>query len=123
MAEVVFDKESQLKKIQEYVLDLEILLYVYDLKGAGAGFIGVTDKRLIFFDKSFFSKKKVIVSLEYSKIAMIQAQDDSAIMKGFFSASTLEITSVSGQTWSFEFRGSDKAINVYKEITRQSLID
>jgi Bacterial PH domain len=121
MAEVVFDKEAQLKKIQEYLLDAEQLFFVYDLKGAGAGFIGVTDKRIIFFDKSFLSKKKVIISLEYSKIAVIAAQDDSSIMKGFFSASTLEVTSVSGQTWTFEFRGSDKAINVYKEMTKQSL--
>ena len=123
MSEVIFDKESQLKKIQEYVLDFEDLLYVYDLKGVGAGFIGITNKRLIFFDKSFFSKKKVIVSIEFSKIAIVQARDENAIFKGFFSSSELEITAISGQTWEFEFRGSEKAINVYKEIIKHTLSD
>ena len=121
MAEVVFDKESQLKKIQEYIIDGEQLFYVYDLKGTGAGFVGVTDRRLVFYDKSFLSKKKVIVSIQYDKISTLSAQDDSAILKGFFSASTLELTSVGGQSWIFEFRGSEKAINVYKEITKRSL--
>jgi len=36
----------------------EALYAVYDCKGAGTGFIGITDRRIIFYDKRFMRKIK-----------------------------------------------------------------
>jgi len=50
---------------------------VYDLKGAGTGFVGITNKRLIFYDRAMLRKKKSLVSIPFSKV--IQS---AAWMKG-----------------------------------------
>lgn len=52
MADVIFDRKEQLQKIQRLLVPNETLYAVYDLKGGGTGFVGITDLRLIFMDSS-----------------------------------------------------------------------
>ena len=65
--EVKFDKSDQLKRIQAYVLDGEELFAVYDCKGGGTGFVGITNRRVIFYDQAFLRKKKSMVSIPYRR--------------------------------------------------------
>lgn len=46
----VFDKQDQLDKIRSGLLEGEQLVAVYNATGAGTGFLGVTDKRVIVQD-------------------------------------------------------------------------
>ncbi len=63
--ETIYDKKDQLEKIQDWVMPGETLYAVYDLKGGGTGFIGITDWRLIFYDKQFMRKIKAMVTIPF----------------------------------------------------------
>ena len=65
---VVFDNQKQYDRIKEYIITGESLKVVYDCKGGGTGFIGITDQRIIFYDQSFVTKKKSMVSIPYNRI-------------------------------------------------------
>ena len=56
MTTIAHDKPEQLKQIQEGLLDGEQVQAVYDCTGAGTGFVGVTDRRVILQDKSFYGR-------------------------------------------------------------------
>lgn len=113
---VEYDNKSQLKKLEPYVLQGETLQYVYDIKGLGGGFVGFTNQRLIFMDKSRLSKKKVLQTIPYSKVKNLSV-DVGGIGKGVFSSSTIEIN----DKYSFEFRGADKASNAYRLIAQKMI--
>jgi len=110
MADPIFDKQEQYDKIASSLLDGENIDAVFDLKGTGTGFLGITNRRLIVYDKTFLRKMKAIVSIPYSKVLAIGAEDESGLLtgRGFFSSSKVHITT-SHAEYSFEFRGADKA--------------
>ncbi len=110
MAEVVFDKRDQLDKIQAAVLPDETVEAVFDMKGGGTGFIGITSKRVIVYDKAFLRRMKAIVSIPYSRITSLAAEDESGLLsgRGFFASSRVLLTTSRGE-YEFEFRGADKA--------------
>lgn len=106
----IYDKKDQLEKIQAALLPGEVVEAVFDLKSAGTGFIGITNKRVIIYDKAFLRKMKALVSIPYSRIYAIAAEDEEAWWghRGFWSTSKLVLTT--GKTeYEFEFRGADRA--------------
>lgn len=101
---VIFDKQDQLNRINEYVIPGETLYAVYDCKGGGTGFVGITDQRVIFYDQAFFRKKKSMISIAYNRVIGIASADEGTFLK------TSEITLITAAgNFSFEFRGADKA--------------
>ena len=105
------DKKDQLEKIEAVCLPDELIRAVFDLKGRGTGFIGITDKRIIYYDKEWLKSKKALVSIPFSRISSVASEDSKGffITRGFFVSDTLAIT-ISGQGVKlFEFRGGDKA--------------
>ncbi len=110
MADVIFDKKEQLEKVQAALLPGEFVEAVFDMKGGGTGFIGITSKRVIVYDKSFLRKMKAVVSIPYDRIHTVAAQDESGLLtgRGFFASSTL-VLSTSHGAFELEFRGADKA--------------
>ncbi len=122
--DLVFDKKDQLETIEGMCLPKETILAVFDLKGRGTGFLGITDKRLIYYDKEFLRSKKAIVSLPHHQIASVASEDNSGIFvkKGFFVSDVLIITPVGGEPKTFEFRGGDKAHQAHNIIMRYLLV-
>ncbi len=116
--EVIFDKQDQLDKIWDWVILGETLYAVYDCKGAGTGFVGITDRRIIFYDKRFLGKKKAMVTVPHSQIAAISSEDKSNLLtgRGFFSSSTIGVHTTGNAYYEFEFRGADKAHEAYQFI-------
>jgi hypothetical protein len=113
---VIFDNKSQLDRIQAYIITGEKLIYVFDCKGAGTGFVGITDQRVIFYDQGVFTKHKTMISIPYNQVVGIAAADEGFIFK------TSEITLITAAgKFSFEFRGSDKAMLAYRFIMNQIL--
>ena len=116
MPEIYFDNRSQLERIQAYLISGETLFAVYDCKGAGTGFVGITDQRIIFYDQGVFSKHKTMISIPYNQMVGLAAADEGFIFK------TSEITIITGAgRFSFEFRGSDKAMAAYRYVMNQIL--
>jgi hypothetical protein len=71
--EVYYDKKEQLQKIQSALLPGEIVEAVFDMRGGGTGFIGITSKRVIIYGKTFMRNMKALVSIPYSRITSIAA--------------------------------------------------
>jgi len=109
--DIIVDKKDQLEKIEGICLSDETIRAVFDLKGAGTGFLGITDKRIIYYDKAFLKSKKALVSMPYSRIASVASEDNKGflIKKGFLVSDTLTISAMGLEPKTFEFRGGDKA--------------
>ncbi len=112
-----FDKQDQLDRIKAYLLNDEFLYAVYDCKGAGTGFVGVTDRRVIFYDQGMFmNKNKKMISIPYSKMVGVASADEGMIFK----SSEITLLTAAGN-FQFEFRGAEKAHWVYKFIVGKLL--
>ena len=48
--EIIVDKKEQLHKIESLCLPNETIRAVFDVKGAGTGFLGITNKRIIYYE-------------------------------------------------------------------------
>lgn len=109
--DMLVDKKDQLEKVEGICLPEEVIRAVFDLKGRGTGFLGITDKRVIFYDKEFMKKRKAIVSIPHYQITSVASEDNSGlfIKKGFFVGDTLTITTEGMEPSTFEFRGGEKA--------------
>jgi hypothetical protein len=114
----VFDNRFQYERIAAYILPGETLYAVYDCKGAGTGFVGITDQRVIFFDQEVISvgKHKAMVSIPYNQVIGVAASDDGVI----FRTSEIVLITAAGR-FKFEFRGADKALWTYRFIMSQIL--
>lgn len=106
----MYDKKEQFEKIEAALLYGEKIYAVFDMKGGGTGFIGITDLRVIVYDKAFMRKMKAIVSIPYSRIYSVAAEDESGVFtgRGFYGTSKMALKT-GGDEFEFEFRGSDKA--------------
>jgi hypothetical protein len=109
-----YDIESQLKRIQAYLVPGETLMAVFDCKGGGTGFVGITDRRLIFYDQTFITGKKAMVSIPYNQIVGVASADEGVI----FQTSEITLITAAGN-YTFEFRGADKAHWAYTYIINQ----
>lgn len=112
----VFDNKGQYDRVAAYVIKGETLKAVFDCKGSGTGFVGITDQRVIFYDQGMFLKKKTMVSIPYHQIVGVASADEGVIFK------TSEITLITAAgRFEFEFRGADKAHWAYQYIMNQVL--
>ncbi len=110
--QIEYDNKGQLDRIQSLLVSPEILYAVFDLKGGGSGFVGVTDRRLIFMDQGVIRKKKSLVSLPYSKVTAVASEDSGGIV---FGTSVLTVLAGSRE-FDFEFRSNEKAHRAYQLI-------
>ena|SRR5688572_23010368 len=110
--QVEYDNKSQLDRIEALLIHPEVLYAVFDLKGGGTGFVGVTDRRLIFMDQGVIRKKKTLISLPFSKITALGSEDSGGII---FGTSNL-IVLAGNKEFEFEFRSNEKAHRAYQLI-------
>jgi hypothetical protein len=115
MADVVYDHKEQFKQIESGLLEGEQIIAVYDAVGAGTGFIGLTNRRVIVQDKSFIGKRVAITSVPYSKVTSISVVSNKSWAGSFFSSGTIAIN-VGTHTYEVEFRGDQKAHHVHNVI-------
>ena len=115
MSDVVFDNKGQLEQIQSGLLDGEQIIAVYDAVGAGTGFIGLTNRRVIIQDKSFVGKRIAITSIPYAKVSAVSVVSNKSWAGQFFSTGTIAIT-VGTHMYEVEFRGTEKTQHVHNVI-------
>src|SRR5689334_12796539 len=107
-AQPAHDKAEQLQTVQAGLLQGEQVVAVFDGKGGGTGFLGLTNKRIILQDNSFVGKKTALTSIPYSRINAVSFVSDKSMLGRFASSSALAI-SAGGHMYEVEFRGHDKA--------------
>lgn len=111
MAEPYFDNKKQLERIKLHLIKGEILYSVLDLKGIGTGFLGITDRRVIFYDQAFLSKKKAVVSIPYKHIIAVASADEGLLIP----TNDLSLVTAAG-AYTFHFLGADKSHYAYTSI-------
>jgi hypothetical protein len=109
--------KDQYDRIKNYIIPGETLRAVFDCKGGGTGFVGISDQRVIFYDQGFLTKKKSMVSVPYHQIIAVASADEGGL---FFKSSELTLITGAGK-FSFEFKGSEKAHWAYNFIMNQIL--
>jgi hypothetical protein len=110
----VFDKQDQFSKITANLLQGEFVLAVYDCIGAGTGFVGITNRRVIVQDNSFVGKKTALTSIPYTKVNGVSFVSDKSIW-GFASTSSISV-SAGGREHLADFRGEQKAKHVHDVV-------
>lgn len=115
MTAPIFDSKSQLQQIESGLLEGEQIIAVYDAIGAGTGFLGLTNRRVIIQDKSFVGKRVAITSIPYSKVSSVSVVSNKSWAGQFFSSGTIAIT-VGQHNYEVEFRGSEKTQHVHNVI-------
>ncbi|MFC9788110.1 PH domain-containing protein [Rhodococcus sp. NPDC127528] len=115
MSEPIFDKADQLKQVQQGLLDGETIIAVYDCIGAGTGFLGLTDRRVVIQDRSFVGKRVAITSIPYGNIRSVSFLSNKSWAGQFFSSSSVALTA-GPDTFEADFRGMDKAHHVHSVI-------
>ncbi|MEU4295146.1 PH domain-containing protein [Kribbella sp. NPDC026596] len=88
---------------------------VYDAIGAGTGFIGLTNKRVIIQDNSFVGKKTALTSIPYAKVQSVSYVSDKSMLGKFASSSTIALQA-GGTTHEVQPRGQEKASHVHNVI-------
>src|SRR3981081_2211411 len=118
MSTPVFDRQEQLERVQAGVVAGERLFAVYVLKGGGVGFLGITNKRLIVFDRTYLIERQAMVSIPYNRIVTVAAEEhpNPIAGRGFFSSSKLMLLLHGEKHYEFEFRGADKALHAHNLI-------
>ena len=112
---VEFDKQEQYDKIQSGLLNGENILVVFDCIGAGTGFIGLTNLRIILQDNSLVGKKVALTSIPYSRVQTVGYLSNKSVFGKF--ASTSEVAILAGsKVYECQFRGDDKARFVHDTI-------
>lgn len=120
MTNVVHDKADQLQKIQESLLQGEQVLAVYDAKGVGTGFMGLTDRRVIIQDNAFTGGRSAITSLPYQRVQSVSFVADKSMFGKLAASSTIAIQ-VGSQHYEVEFRGAEKAKHAHDVILHHIL--
>jgi len=116
-----FDKVEQVEKCEGVLLDGEQLRGVFDDQGMGAGFVGVTDRRLIYYNKKLTAKAKVIESIPWRSVNSVGAVDKGRFARGFFGSSELTVTTLGGHDHHMVFRSADKAHRIHQLILEHIL--
>ena len=114
-SEIVYDRKEQLEQIRSGLLQGETVIAVYDAIGAGTGFLGLTDRRVIVQDKSFVGKRVALTSIPYSKITSVSVVSNKSWAGAFFSSGSIAIN-VGTHSYEMEFRGHEKSHHVHNVI-------
>lgn len=115
MTTPVFDKQDQLDKIASGLLQGEQIIAVYDATGAGTGFIGITNLRVILQDNSFVGKKVALTSVPYSRVNAVSFVSNKSMLGKFASTGSIAV-SAGGQNYEVDFRGHEKAKHAHDAI-------
>lgn len=110
-----YDKQEQWDKVTAGLVNGEKLLAVFDCTGAGTGFVGVTDKRVVLQDNSFVGKQQAVTSIPYRQIQAVSFVADKSMLGKFASSSTIALTA-GGQVREATFRGEDKAKFIHDTV-------
>lgn len=118
VSQTVFDQKSQFDQIVPWLVWGERLHAVFDCKGAGTGFVAITSKRLMFYDKAFLGKRKALTSVPFNKVTAVSCVDEG---RGLFGATSELVIKTGSESFEFEFRGGDKAQRAYILIMTELL--
>jgi hypothetical protein len=117
-SDVEFGRKSQLDRIRAYVVPGEILYAVFDLKGEEIAYVGVTDRRLILYNRAFAHRQEAMVSVPYSQVSSFAVAESEGPP---FSVATLYLSTTGGRSHALAFVSTEKARRAYALLAGQIL--
>lgn len=111
MTEPYFDKQDQHSRVESALVPGETAWMTLDCKGGGTGFVGITDKRLIFQDQSWRKAKNVLVSVPLDRVHAVGISTNMNLI-----GRTTGVISIQAgdDDWAFEFKNAEKTGVAYK---------
>lgn len=107
-----FDKQEQVEVIQAHLIPGETLHAVCNCHGVATGFVGFTDRRLIFHLPSFLGvRAKTLISLPYWHVGSV-----GSLGASLMGPSKIVIGTTSGEQYEFGFRTEDRSSKAYTLI-------
>lgn len=114
----VFDQQDQLDKIEVLLLKGETIIAVYNGHGAEAGFVGLTDHRVVVQDNSFVQSRAALTSVPYGRVDTVSFVSDTT-QPGQFTFSSSVGFSAAGKVYVIQLSDGDKASHVHEVILRR----
>lgn len=113
MSEPYYDRKDQHERIESALVPGETLWMTLDCKGSGTGFVGITNRRLVFQDQSWRKAKNVLVSVPLDRVHAVGISSSSNLI----GRSTGVISIQAGEDdWAFEFKNAEKTGIAYKVL-------
>lgn len=109
----IYDHKALVQQIVPWLLAGERLYAVFECKGGSAGFVAITDTRLIFHDKTLGRRRRGLTTLPYSRILSVSTVDEG---RGPFGPTTELLIKTATDELEFGFRGGDRAHRAYQFI-------
>jgi hypothetical protein len=113
LTEPYFDRKDQHDRVESALIPGETLWMTLDCKGGGTGFVGITDRRIVFQDQSWRKAKNVLVSIPYDRVHAVGISTNQPLIGR--SSGTISVQA-GEDDWSFEFRNAEKTAVAYKLI-------
>jgi hypothetical protein len=110
MTEAFFDRKEQFDRIVQLLVPGESLWMVLDCKGGGTGYVGISDRRLIFQDANWRRTKNVLVSVPLDRIHAVGISSDTPLLGRSTAALSIQ---AGDDDWTFEFKNAEKTRNAY----------
>ncbi len=111
MTEPYYDRKEQFDKIAQLLVPGETLWLVLDCKGGGTGYVGLSDRRVVFQDSNWRKSRNVLVSVPLDRIHAVGLSSEVNLI----GRSTGILSIQAGEDdWTFEFKNADKLRQAYK---------
>lgn len=110
MTEPYFDRKDQHDRIEAILIPGETLWMTLDCKGGGTGFVGITDKRLVFQDQSWRKARNVLVSVPLDRVHAVGLASTTSV---FGKGGGIISLQAGDDDWSFEFKNQEKTRIAY----------
>jgi hypothetical protein len=111
LPEPYFDRKDQHDRLESALIPGETLWMTLDCKGGGTGFVGITNRRLIFQDQSWRKNRNVLVSVPLDRVHAVGISTNMNLI----GRTTGVISIQAGEDdWAFEFKNAEKTGIAYK---------
>ncbi len=109
----VFDQKALLQQIVPWLLPGERLYAIFECRGQSAGLVAITNRRLIFHDKTLARRRRALTSIPYNRILSVSTVDEG---RGPFGPTSELVIKTSADEIELAFRGGDRAHRAYQLI-------
>lgn len=113
VSSAVYDHKALLQHVVPWLLAGERLYAVFECKGGGAGFVAITDRRLLFHDKTVARRRRALTSIPHARIVSVSTVDEG---RGPFGPTTELVVKTVTDEFEFAFRSGDRAHRAYQFI-------
>ncbi|BBF99144.1 MULTISPECIES: PH domain-containing protein [Pseudonocardia] len=120
MSGPVFDERDQLDTVAAALLPGERIVAVYDATDPGAGFIGLTDLRVLLQDNAFAGRRTALTSIPYARICSVSLLSGRTSTGGVVASGRIAVTT-GPHTYELALRDAGRARHAHDVVLERML--